>query len=378
MIYLDSAATTRTRREAAEAALDAMTEDFGNPSSTYKLGRDATLRLTEARASVASLLRAEPDEVYFTSGGTEADNWAVLGTAEARKRRGSHIITSLAEHSAVLRAAEKLATQGFEVTFLRPQRDGTISPADFAAAIREDTILASLMLVNNETGAINPVAECAAELKQRAPHALFHTDAVQAFGKIPLSVKALGVDLASVSAHKIYGAKGAGALYIRDGVKLPPLILGGSQENSLRGGTQNTPTIAAFGVAAALAEAEFDVNYAHAQSLKALAIAELTARIPTVELISTDAGSPHILSLSLPGHHSETLMTALEEDEIYVSRSSACKAGAASHVLQAMDLPVRTIDGALRVSFSRVTTEDEVRFFAEKLQIAAETLFTRR
>ncbi|MDR0838298.1 MAG: cysteine desulfurase [Oscillospiraceae bacterium] len=376
-VYLDNAATTRVRPEAEEAALLAMREEYGNPSSTYALGRRAAETLENARADVASVVAADPEEIFFTSGGTESDNWAILGGAEAAKRRGNHIITSLAEHPAVLRSAEKLTLQGYDVTFLRPDKSGVITVDALAGALRDDTALVSLMLANNETGAINPVAGYSAEIKRRGLKTLLHTDAVQAYGKLPVTVKTLGVDLMSVSAHKIYGCKGAGALYIRRGLKLPPLLVGGGQESNLRGGTQATPALAAFGAAARLAGVELERNYKHAAILKNLAATVITREIPDAVIIS-DGGSPYILSLSLPGHRSETLMSALETDEIYVSRSSACKKGAVSHVLQAMSLPPAVIDGALRVSFSRDTTEEEVLFLAEKLKTAAETLFRRR
>ncbi|MDR2616073.1 MAG: cysteine desulfurase [Oscillospiraceae bacterium] len=377
-VYLDNAATTRVREEAAAAALSAMREDFGNPSSTHLPGRAAADILERARADVASVLGVGPESVAFTSGGTEANNWAVLRGAESRARAGRHVITSSAEHDSVRRSAEHLSKHGYDVTFLTPSPSGAVRLEDVASAMREDTILISLMLVNNETGAVNPIAEIAGEIKRRGFGALLHTDAVQAYGKLPLSLSALGADLVSVSAHKIYGAKGAGALIIRPGVRLPPLLLGGGQENERRAGTHAMPAVAAFGEAARLAKAELPDNLARAEALKALAIAEITARLPNAVVISPADGSPYILSVSLPGHRGETLTNALDAERIYVSRSSACKKGARSHVLDAMRLPPNVIDGALRVSFSRETTADEVRLFAESLERVSKAVFTRR
>jgi cysteine desulfurase len=376
--YLDNAATTRVREEAAAAATSAMRETFGNTSSAHLPGRRAAEILERARADVAAAAGAAPESVVFTSGGTEADNHAVIRGAESRARRGRHIITSLAEHEAVLRPMERLAAQGFDVTFLRPGPKGAVSPEDVAAALREDTILVSLMRVNNETGAISPIAEIAGEIKRRGLGALLHTDAVQAYGKLPLPPAMFGADLVSVSAHKIHGAKGAGALVMRPGMKLPPLLLGGAQEGGLRPGTHALPAIAAFGEAARLAQTEARENYARAEALKALAVSELTSRLPETVIISPPGGSPYILSFSLPGHRSETLMNALDAERVYVSRSSACKKGARSHVLEAMRLPPDVVDGALRVSFSRDTAAEEVTYFAERLERASKSVFTRK
>ena len=386
MIYLDNAATTRTRQEAAEAAFSAMREDFANPSSTHSLGRRAAGIITRARLHVAAPLGASPAELVFTSGGTEANNLAVLGGAAARKRHGKHIITTQTEHDSVRKPAQALVSQGFDVTFLLPDATGRITLSAFSAALREDTILASVMLVNNETGAVNPVAELSHELHAKNPHALFHTDAVQGYGKLAVNAKALGADMVSVSAHKIYGVKGVGALYIRSGVKLAPRIIGGEHEYGMRAGTEPVPAIAAFGEAARLAREELDASFSLAAELRALAVSELRSRLKFLSFITDEDGigvlngaqSPYVLSIALPGYRSEVLMTALEDEGVLVSRSSACKKGARSHVLEAMGLANEVIDGALRISFSRETTADEVRQFAEKLQAVTSRIFTRR
>ena len=386
MIYLDNAATTRVRDEAAAAALAAMQEDFANPSSTHTLGRRAAGIVTKARAAIAKPLGASPAEVIFTSGGTEADNWAILGGAEATRRYGNHIITAKTEHSAAVNSAKHLQTLGFEVTLLAPDAQGRITPEAFAAALRDDTILASVMLVNNETGVINPVAALAELLHGRNKPALFHTDAVQAYGKIPVVARSLGADLVSVSAHKIGGAKGVGALFVRSGVRLPVMLHGGEQEYGRRAGTEPLPAIAAFGEAARLGEIEREASFAHVAELRALAVSELRERLRFLRFITDTDGrgvadgvqSPYILSIALPGYRSEVLMTALEADEIFLSRSSACKKGARSHVLEAMGLPAEVMDGALRVSFSHETTREDVLAFVERLEHAANTIFTRK
>ena len=383
MIYLDNASTTRTHPEAAAAAMVAMTEDFANPSSTHSLGRRAAGIITTARTAIAKTLGASPAEITFTSGGTEADNWALIGGAQTLRRMGNHIILSQTEHSAVLNAAKHLQTQGFDVTFLAPDAGGRVTMESFTDALRDDTIIASVMLVNNETGAINPVSELARALHTRNSKALFHTDAVQAYGKIPVSAKALGADLISISAHKIYGVKGVGALYVRSGLRLTPMFYGGSQEYGRRAGTEPLPAIAAFGEAARTAALELDVNFRHATALREIAVSELRNRIKFLHFIgepdlSAGGVSPYILSIALPGYHSEVLMTALEAHEIYLSRSSACKKGARSHVLEAMGLPAEIMDGALRISFARDTTEQEIRTFAAALEEISNTIFTRK
>ena len=375
MIYLDNAATTRVHKAAADAAHSVMLEDYGNTLSTHSMGRAAAETLEQVRGQVAALLGAKASEICFTSGGTEADNMALCGAVGSKNRPGSHIITSAAEHYAVLKQAQELERRGFEVTYLQPGKDGVISTEALASSLRDDTALVSIMLVNNETGAINPVAEYAAEIKRRRLRTLLHTDAVQGFGKISFTAKALGADLVSVSAHKIHGAKGAGALYIKNGVKLTPLHHGGAQENGLRPGTHALPAIAAFGEAARLAAQTVDASFAYVTDLRDYAVSLMKAI--GVQIISTAQASPYILSVSLPGYRSETLMNALEQHEICVARSSACKKGERSHVLAAMGLRPEVIDGALRVSFSYETTKAELAIFAESLEKISKTLFRR-
>ena len=374
-IYLDNAATTRVCPEAAEAAMEAMTELYGNPGAIYRPGREAAKRLASARQTVAGALGCAAEELYFTSGGSEGDSWAILkGAAYAARRSGrAHVISSAAEHSAVLRSLDELERQSFKVTRLHTGKDGAITPAAVLDALREDTCFISLMLVNNETGAVTDLAEIAKAVKERCPNVLIHTDAVQAFLKVPFAAGRLGADLLTVSGHKVHAPKGVGALYIRKGVNLPPLILGGGQESGRRAGTEATPLIFAFAAAVNAAMPAEDGE--RMRSLRDAAAKRLRAENPGLLILSDlTRGAPHILSLSLPGWRSETLMNFLEAREIYVSRSSACKKGERSYVLEAMGLAPEVIDGALRVSLSRETTAAETGAFCEALKAAREQL----
>lgn len=391
-IYFDNAATTRVRDESVAAMNTVMREDYGNPSSSHKAGRRAGGILADARKKVADALGAQPDEIYFTSGGTEADNWAVLGAADVLSRKGRHIVTSLAEHDAVLNTVKELEKKGWSVTYLSPDNIGRISKDDFAAALRDDTVFASIMLVNNETGVVNPIEEYADEIKKRKLTTVLHTDAVQGFCKVPFAVKQLGVELLSVSAHKIHGSKGVGALYIKKGVKLLPLLFGGGQESGKRAGTEALPAIVGFAEAAALGAAELNETTDGVRELREYMIRQLTAELPevvfiggvspqksqlrgdTLHNVSAAVSSPFILSLSLPGYKGEVLVNYLDGEGVCVSRSAACKKGARSRVLEAMGLRNDIIDGALRVSFSRSNTMEEVDHFVRKLKSAADTL----
>ncbi len=374
-IYLDNAATTRVCAEAADIAYKVMTDCYGNPSSTHTKGRDAKAYLDTARAQIASALGCSASEVYFTSCGSESDVWAITRGAESAARRGRHIISSAVEHDAVRKTLEELESRGFEVTYLSPEKDGSVSADAVKAALREDTILVTLMMVNNETGGITDIAAIAKMLKGCGSKALLHTDAVQGFMKVPFSAKKLGADMISISGHKIHAPKGIGALYIKTGVKIKPLIRGGAQEGGMRAGTEAMPQIAAFGKAAEIAFSGMKDNCDTMASLRALAMSTICADIPEAQIIG--GGAPHILSVSLPGWRSEVLMNFLEAEGIYVSRSSACKKGGRSHVLEAMRLPAQVIDGAIRVSFSRYNTEDDVLALCSALKRAHDTLAHR-
>ena len=373
--YLDNAATTKVCDEAAQAALAAMTENYGNPSSTHTKGREANRLLESARKQVSAALGCASGELIFTSCGSESDNWAIINGAEAMKRRGKHIISSAVEHDAVRRSLDELESRGFEVTSLAPDEKGGISLDSVVSALRDDTILVSLMLVNNETGAVTDISSIAKAVKKACPAALVHTDAVQGFMKVPFSAKSLGADMVSISGHKIHAPKGVGALYIKNGLKLKPFIVGGSQENGRRAGTEAMPQIAAFGAACEIARAGMAENIARMQSLRERAVERLSRETP--ELVLIGGGAPHILSISLPGWRSEVLMNYLEAKEIYVSRSSACKKGGRSHVLEAMGLSSRVIDGAIRIGLSRFTTEEDIDALCAALKEAHDTLAHR-
>ena len=371
--YFDNAATTRVCPEAAEAALKMMTEEYGNPSATYALGRSAKACIDNARAQIADALGCRPETVYFTSCGSEGDNWAILSGARMMRRKGRHVISSQVEHDAVRRSLDALEKEGFEVTRLAPNTRGGIDPEAVEAALRQDTVLVSLMMVNNETGAVTDIAAVARMLKRNGSGALLHTDAVQGFLKVPFRADKLGADLITVSGHKIHAPKGVGALYIRSGLKLPPYILGGGQERGMRAGTEAAPQIAAFGAAAAVGKQQLQKAHDNMEQVRAHIAARLTEAIDDLQIIG--GGAPHILSLSLPGYRSEVLMNFLEARQIYTSKSSACKKGGRSHVLEAMGLPSRVIDGALRISFSRYTTMEDADALCDALIEAHASLF---
>lgn len=364
MIYLDNAATTRVCPEAAEAALRCMTEEFGNPSSTHAPGRTARGRLREARAAIASSLGAAPEELFFTAGGTEGDNWAIRSGAKLMRHRGRHIISSAVEHDAVRKSLDELEKQGFEITRLSPAPDGSIAAEDVLAALREDTVLVSLMLVNNETGAVTDIASVARGLKAAGSQALLHTDAVQGYMKLPFSVKTLGADMITLSGHKIHAPKGIGALYVRRGLQLPPLLLGGGQENGRRSGTENLPGICAFAAAVKAAQAD---AHAHDRMAALRQRAVDTLRESISDLVVTGGGAPHILNVAFPGYRSEVLLNALDAKGVCVSMGSACKRGARSHVLEAMKLPPKVVAGSIRVSLCRFTTEADIDGFCAAL-----------
>ena len=376
MIYLDNAATTRPCPEAVAAMEKALRETWGNPSASHAPGRAARALLEESRTAVKRALNAGSGTLVFTSGGTEADNQALRGAAVHNRGLGKHIISSEVEHEAVLNPLRALAAQGWEVTLLKPDEYGRISPEAVGAALREDTALVSLMLVNNETGAVNDIAAVKELMRQRGSKALLHTDAVQAFCKLPFSPARLGADLISLSGHKIGGPKGAGALWMREGLKLTPLLEGGGQEGGLRSGTEPMPAIAGFGAAAqAAADRGADAAAAHYASLREA----LAAALPRALLIGRDAAvcSGHICCLSFPGARAEVLQNWLDSQGICVSRGSACARGRRSHVLTAMGLPGTVIDGALRVSFSPETTEEEVLRFCSLVSEAADRYFPK-
>jgi len=359
MIYLDNSATTRPCPEAVEAITKAMTENWGNPSALYNFGIDTAHALRDARHKVAAAMGAEPDRVFFTSGGTEADNWAIFGTAKRFGKRGRHIVTTAIEHHAILNCTKELEAQGFEVTYLQPDGDGRITLDALKAALRKDTILVSVMMVNNEVGSVMPIAQMARLTHKLCPDAVFHTDAVQGFLKVPFQAKTLGADLISVSAHKVHGAKGAGALYIAPRLKsFPPLLFGGGQESNLRSGTEGTPAIFAFAAACAAGNATFREDISREKGLLNALVEKLSA-LPGVT-VNGAHDAPHILSLSIPGVPTQNSINILQDAGICVSAGSACAKGHRSHVLTAMNLRPEVMDGSFRVSLCRDTTAEEL------------------
>ncbi len=359
MIYLDNSATTRPCKEAVAAMTHTLTEGWGNPSALYSFGIAAAYDLRGCRQQVAAAMGAEPERVFFTSGGTEADNWAIFGTVQRLGKRGKHIITTAIEHPAVLNCMKKLEDQGFEVTYLQPDKQGNISLESLQAALRKDTILVSVMMVNNEVGSVMPIGQMARLTHRLAPNAYFHTDAVQGFLKIPFAAKALGADLISVSAHKLHGPKGAGALYISPRLKsFPALLLGGGQESGYRSGTEATPAIAGFAAAAAAGAATFREDTGREKELLDILVSEL-CKLDGV-LINGVHEAPHILSLSIPGVPTQNSINILQDGGICVSAGSACAKGHRSHVLSAMKLPPEVIDSSFRVSLCRDTTRSEI------------------
>ena len=373
--YLDNAATTQTRPEAAQAAVTAMTEEWGNPSSRYAFGQEASGRQKEHRAQVAAGLGCRPEEVYFLSCGTEGDNWAIAAAVEKNRRKGKHIITTAIEHAAVLEPIRELERQGYEVTWLQPDQQGIITAEQVEAALRPDTILVAMMLVNNELGTVLPVAETARAIRAARCPALLHCDAVQGFLKVPFTPEGLGVDTLAVSGHKVHAPKGIGALYIRRGLRLPPLIRGGGQEEGLRSGTEPTAQTAAFAAAVEAGRASLERDLAHMRELKDYAARTLREQVPGLELIGAGT-APHILPVTLPGYKSEVVLRFLSDRGIYVSSGSACHKGKPSHVYAALKLPKPQLDGILRISFSYDTAREDVDALVQGLKEAQAQLFT--
>lgn len=372
-IYFDHAATTRVLPEAAQAAVEVMTEGYGNPSSLYHLGAQAAKRVAQDRALVAQALGCKADEVYFTSCGTEGDNWAISLAVHLGRHKGKHIITTAVEHAAVLEPCKALELQGYEVTYLHPDATGHIRLEALEEALRPDTVLVSMMLVNNETGILQPVAEAARLLKRKKSAALLHTDAVQGFLKVPFTPKGLGADLLTISGHKIGAMKGSGALYIRSGLRAVPLLRGGGQERGLRSGTEATPQIAALAAAAQLGRQGLEEHIAYLTGLKAYALETFRQVVPALTVVSAGE-APHICAVSLPGYPSQVVVRYLSDKGFCLSSGSACHRGKASHVYAAMNLSKAVRDGMLRVSFAPSNTREEVDRLAQALLAATQEL----
>ena len=371
-IYLDNAATTKPCPAAVAAVMEALTENWGNPSAVHQVGLRAEKAVKQARQQVAAVLGCSPDHLFFTSGGTEGDNFAVFSVAQRYHKRGRHIITTAVEHHAVLRPIQALEAQGFEVTYLKPEADGTISPAALLGALRKDTILVSIMMVNNETGAVNDIARLA-KLTHQKSTAVFHTDAVQGFCKVPFRASTLGADIVSVSSHKIQGPKGCGAVYVDKKLHLPPVMYGGGQEKNMRSGTENVPMILGFGAACQAASEGLPEKLRTMERRKQQCLQLLEEKVPQAVILGSHQ-APHVISLAVPGVRSQGLIGCLQEKGVYVSAGSACSRGHRSHVMEAMGFAPELIDGSIRVSTCFDTTPEEIEGFVLALAEAVHAL----
>ncbi len=360
--YLDNSATTRVSPTVSDKVVELMQDNFGNPSSLHSLGVRAENELEKARGIIARELGANDNEIFFTSGGTEANNMAIFGTAEWLRRRGNKIVTTAVEHSSVAESMARLEEKGFEITYIKPDGSGRFNVEDFENAIDEKTILVSVMAVNNEVGTILPTDRLRRIIDRAHSPAVLHSDCVQAFGKIDVKPRKLGLDIATVSGHKVHAPKGTGAIYIRKGLHPKPIIFGGEQEKKLRPGTEALPLIAGFGQA--VGEFDIDKNYEYIKSLNGYALEKLRA-LDGVRINSPDDALPYIINLSAEGIRSETMLHFLAQREVYVSSGSACAKGKPSHVLSAMGLHKNIADSALRVSFSKENTRGDIDALVE-------------
>lgn len=382
-VYLDNSATTKAYPEVARLVADIMTEDYGNPSSMHLKGVEAEKYIKYSKKTIAGIMKVREKEIFFTSGGTEADNWALIGTAYANYRAGKHLITTRIEHPAVLQTMEYLKEQGFEITYLPVDRTGRIRLEDLERAIRRDTLLVSIMYVNNEVGAIQPIEEAGALIKRMNPGTLFHVDAVQGFGKLKLFPKKWNIDMVSVSGHKIHGPKGVGFLYIDERVKIKPIIFGGGQQRNFRSGTENVPGVAGIGKASELIYRDLEEDTERLYRLKEYFVRELSS-MPHIYINGPqdETGAPHIVSASIAEIRSEVLLHALEEKNVYVSSGSACSSHkhTISATLESMGIEKQLMDSTLRFSFSVFTTKEELDYTLECLDELVPMLrrYTRR
>lgn len=367
-IYLDNSATTKVCPEAVNEMVETLTHSWGNPSSLHKKGVEASRVLENARARIARVFSCSPDEVYFTSSGTAANNTAIFGAVYANRRRGNRIVTTSLEHPSVNEAMKRLEEQGFEVIRLHPDNFGRFSLNDLYSVINKNTILVSIMMVNNELGTINPVQNIKTAVMRAGAPALIHVDAVQAFGKIHVKPSKIGADLISVSSHKIHGPKGAGALYIKKGVRIKPYVVGGGQENGVFSGTEAMPNIAGFGAAAA-GLGDIDASFEKVRGVRDRFIEKVT-RIPGVYINSPSDSLPYIINMSVTGLPSQTVVNSLSERGIYISAGSACKRGHDSEVLKAIGLPSDRTHSAIRISMSRFTTDEEMNALVDAIAAA--------
>ncbi len=358
MIYFDNSATTKPNKSALEAVTKSLSEHWGNPSAVHRHGMEADKLLQLAHKQVATALGGTPDRVFFTSGGTEADNWAISAAIASRGKRGKHIVTTAFEHHGVLHPMEQLSDLGYRVTYIKPDENGNISPEKVQDALEPDTIFVSVMMVNNEVGTVMDIANMAKIVHRNCPNAIFHTDAVQGFMKIPFSAKTLGADMISVSGHKVHGPKGVGALWVKPGLNIQPLLRGGGQERGLRSGTENMPGICGFGAAVAEQMMTLKTDILQMKTLKNHLIDGIL-KLSHVKLVGS-GDAPHIVNLAVPTMRSQEIINRFQDLEIYVSAGSACARGHRSHTLEAMGVENSAIDGAIRVSFCGENTLEEV------------------
>ena len=370
-VYFDNSATTRVLDSVKDIVVRTMTEDYANPASKHRRGMEAEQYIREARRIIADTLKAEEKEILFTSGGSESNNMALIGAALANRRAGTHIISTAVEHPSVYKPLEYLEELGFEATILSVDRDGHISLEELKATVRPDTILVSVMYVNNEVGAVEPIEEISRIVKEKNPKTLLHVDAIQAYGKYVIRPRRQGIDLLSVSAHKIHGPKGVGFLYIRSGVKIKPLIYGGGQQGGLRSGTENVPGVAGLGAAAGEMYTAHEEKVRHLTDLKDYAIDRLGEIEGCLVNSKKGAGSaPHIVSAGFEGVRSEVLLHALEDKNIYVSSGSACSSHhpGISGTLKGIGVAPKLLDSTIRISFGLFNTKGEVDYFIDTLK----------
>ena len=368
--YFDNSATTKVYDDAIDLMVKVMREDFGNPSSLHKKGLDAEHLLRDSKDTICKQLKCLPEEVIFTSGGTESNNMAIIGSSLAKRRLGKHIIVSSVEHASVSAVMQFLIREGYEVTYIPSDDKGIVSPESFKDAVRDDTILVSCMHVNNEIGSVMPVQEIAKAVKSKNPNAYFHVDAIQSFGKIEVIPKNIGCDLLSVSGHKIHGPKGSGFLYIKKGTLIRPIIYGGGQQKNMRSGTENVPAIAGLGKAVELTFTGFNEKIDHIKTLRDRLVKGLTEIEEVYSNTDTEIGAPHIASISFVGVRAEVMLHALEDKGIYVSSGSACSSNKSkeSAVLTAIGLDKKRLESTLRFSFAEENTEEEVDYTVDTIK----------
>lgn len=377
--YLDNSATTFTSPSVLNTVVRVLKEVGGNPSSLYNLGVRAEEEIQKSREIISEIIGASPQEMTFTSGGTEANNLAIFGSLAARKRGGKRIITTAFEHSSVLSPFEQLKGEGYDVVFVSPNKEGVIDPRDIEREVNDETVLISCMMVNNETGAVADIKAISGLAKRKNSEVLIHVDAVQTFGKLPINVKKMGIDLLSISGHKIYAPKGVGALFCKKGVRVLPRTYGGKQENALRPGTENVAFIAAFGTASKEIEEQREENFKKVSELNTY----LRGKLKEIEGISLNSpdpslSSPYIVNFTIEGIRSETMLHFLEQEEIYVSSGSACAKGEASHVIRSLGHSNEYADSSIRVSFGKDNTKEEIDLLLDRVVLGMNTLVRKR